>query len=46
MQILTTDNNREAKEHGSFSFPVYISVEQMRWIISPKESVLPNSYFR
>ena len=30
MQILTTDNNREAKEHGSFSFPVYISVEQIQ----------------
>ena len=30
MQILTTDNNRETKEHGSFSFPVYISVEQIQ----------------
>ena len=30
MQIITQDNNREAKEHGSFSFPVYISVEQIQ----------------
>ena len=30
MQILTTDNKREAKEHGSFSFPVYVSVEQIQ----------------
>ena len=30
MQIITKDNNREAKEHGSFSFPVYISVEQIQ----------------
>ena len=30
MQIITKNNNREAKEHGSFSFPVYISVEQIQ----------------
>ena len=30
MQIITKDNNREAKEHGNFSFPVYISVEQIQ----------------
>lgn len=30
MQIITNDNNREAKEHGSFPFPVYISVEQIQ----------------
>ena len=30
MQIITTGNHREAKEHGSFSFPVYISVEQIQ----------------
>ena len=30
MQIITKENNREAKEHGSFSFPVYISVEQIQ----------------
>ena len=30
MQIITKGNNREAKEHGSFSFPVYISVEQIQ----------------
>ena len=30
MQIITKDNNREAKKHGSFSFPVYISVEQIQ----------------
>ena len=30
MQIITNDNNREEKEHGSFFFPVYISVEQIQ----------------
>ena len=30
MQIITNSNNREEKEHGSFSFPVYISVEQIQ----------------
>ena len=30
MQIITNSSNREEKEHGSFSFPVYISVEQIQ----------------
>lgn len=30
MQIITKDNHLEAKEHGSFSFPVYISVEKIQ----------------
>ncbi len=30
MQIITESNNREAKEHGSFSFPVYVSLEKIQ----------------
>lgn len=30
MQIITNDNNRETKEHGNFSFPVHISIEQIQ----------------
>ena len=30
MQIITKDNKQEAKEHGSFSFPVYVSLEKIQ----------------
>ena len=30
MQIITKDNQQEAKEHGSFSFPVYVSLEKIQ----------------
>ena len=30
MQIITKDDYREAKEHGSFSFPVYVSLEKIQ----------------
>lgn len=30
MQIITNDHNRETKEHGSFSFPVSISIEHIQ----------------